>query len=63
MISRTSSGRSLRSQVNSGPMYIFRCATCGKLFRRTTNDSSLRAHKAPDGWRCTSRRGHLEHVE
>jgi predicted nucleotidyltransferase component of viral defense system len=51
MISRTSSGRPRRSQVRSGPMYVFRCATCQKLFRHTTNDASLRAHKAPDGWR------------
>jgi predicted nucleotidyltransferase component of viral defense system len=62
-ISRMSSGRSRRSRVSSGPMYVFRCATCQKLFRHTTNDSSLRAHKSPDGWRCSSREGQLERVD
>jgi len=67
MIARTSSGsrsgsrRSSRS--GSRPMYVFRCGTCQKLFRHTTNDSSLRAHKGQEGWRCPSRRGYLERVD
>lgn len=61
MIERTSSGR--RSRSGSRPLYVFRCVTCQKLFRHTTNDPSLRAHKAPEGWRCTSRRGYLERVD
>lgn len=61
MIARTSFGR--RSRSGSRPIYVFRCGTCQKLFRHTTNDSSLRAHKAPEGWRCSSRRGYLERVD
>lgn len=66
MIARTSSGNqsgSRRGRSTSRPRYVFRCGTCQKLFRHTTNDSSLRAHKAPDGWRCSSRRGYLERVD
>lgn len=66
MIERTSSGTrsgARRGRSGSRPKYAFRCGTCQKLFRHTTNDSSLRAHKAPEGWRCSSRRGHLERVD
>ncbi|MEO8381440.1 MAG: nucleotidyl transferase AbiEii/AbiGii toxin family protein [Acidobacteriota bacterium] len=66
MISRTSSGRqggSRRGGSASRPRYVFRCGKCQKLFRHTTNDPTLRAHKAPDGWRCSSRRGYLERVD
>jgi len=42
-----------------GPTYVFRCPACGKQFRHTSNDSTLRKHKAPGGWACSSRRGHL----
>ncbi len=52
-----------RSRRRSGRVYVFRCGSCQKLFRHTTNDSSLRAHKAPDGSRCSSRRGYLERTE
>ena len=43
--------------------YVFRCGTCKRLFRHTSNDSTLRAHKSSDGWRCPSRRGHLERTD
>ncbi|HXA15383.1 MAG TPA: nucleotidyl transferase AbiEii/AbiGii toxin family protein [Thermoanaerobaculia bacterium] len=60
MIARTSSRR---GRSDSRPLYVFRCGSCEKLFRHATNDSSLRAHKTPEGWRCTSRRGYLERVD
>lgn len=58
--SRTSAGR---SRSGSRARYVFRCGTCQKLFRHTTNNSTLRAHKAPEGWRCSSRHGYLERVD
>jgi predicted nucleotidyltransferase component of viral defense system len=61
MITRSSTGR--RSRSDSRPRYVFRCGTCQKLFRHTTNDPSLRTHKSPEGWRCSSRRGYLERVD
>ncbi len=64
MIERTSSGgRGGSRRAGARTMYVFRCASCQKLFRHTTNDASLRAHKAPDGWRCSSRAGYLERVD
>jgi hypothetical protein len=61
-IARSSFGGSYRGG-SSRRRYVFRCGTCQKLFRHTTNDSMLRAHKSPDGWRCSSRRGHLERTD
>lgn len=52
-----------RGRSTSRRLYVFRCRSCQKLFRHTTQDSSLRAHKAPDGRRCSSRLGHLERIE
>jgi predicted nucleotidyltransferase component of viral defense system len=64
MIERTSRGGRSRSRPSGAQtMYVFRCASCQKLFRHTTNDASLRAHKAPGGWHCPSRRGNLERVD
>lgn len=65
MIERTARSRSASRQgrSTSRTKYVFRCGNCQKLFRHTTNDSSLRAHKAPGGWQCSSRRGYLERVD
>jgi predicted nucleotidyltransferase component of viral defense system/DNA-directed RNA polymerase subunit RPC12/RpoP len=40
--------------------YVYRCSACGKTFHRAKPDSSLRAHKAPQGWPCPGRVGLLE---
>lgn len=61
-ITRTSSGGSWRGGSNRR-RYVFRCGTCQKLFRHTTNDSKLRPHTSPSGSRCSSRRGHLERTD
>jgi predicted nucleotidyltransferase component of viral defense system len=45
---RTSRARSARS----GPVYVYRCTVCRKLFERKTQDSSLRKHKTPAGRPC-----------
>jgi predicted nucleotidyltransferase component of viral defense system len=42
-----------------GIVYLIECPLCGKTFRRRTRDTSLRRHKTPDGWDCSSRRGYL----
>ena len=43
--------------------YVFECTSCRKLFRHTSNDSGLRTHKTPQGWRCNGRRGYLVRTE
>jgi predicted nucleotidyltransferase component of viral defense system len=45
---RTSRARSARS----GPVYVYRCTVCRKLFERKTQDSTLRQHKTPAGRPC-----------
>lgn len=61
-VARTSFGSRAR-RLGSRTMYVFECANCQKLFRHSKNDSALRTHKAPGGWRCPGRRGHLVRTE
>lgn len=44
--------RSTFRKSNSGPVYVYRCATCGKLFERKTMDNTMRAHKNRTGYQC-----------
>jgi hypothetical protein len=39
--------------------FVFRCAVCGKRFKRSTFDGSLNAHRMPNGLPCPSRIGLL----
>ena len=51
------------ARVRTGPTYIFRCPTCGKEFRRSKNDTTLRRHTfASQSYQCPSRRGYLVRV-
>jgi predicted nucleotidyltransferase component of viral defense system len=54
-----STSRPSRRTYRSGPTYVFACLVCGKEFRHSRNDSSLRRHKARGGWACSGRRGYL----
>ena len=47
-----------RSQVHSGPKYIFECSYCGRKFTKKRNDGSLGEHKDKSGYRCPGRRGY-----
>ncbi len=58
------SRRTQRTRSSYGPTYVFECPICQKRFRRSTNDSHLRKHKAKDGpWDCSGRRGYLVSIE
>ena len=35
-----------------GPVYVFRCTRCRKLFERKSHDATLRPHKNPAGYQC-----------
>jgi predicted nucleotidyltransferase component of viral defense system len=48
---RTSTRRSSRAS-GSGPIYVFRCTVCRKLFERRTYDATMRPHKNPAGYQC-----------
>lgn len=51
------------SRQRAGPIYVFRCPVCGKEFRHTRRDSSLRRHKMADSsYYCSSRRGIFDRV-
>ncbi|MGY3034307.1 putative nucleotidyltransferase component of viral defense system [Bradyrhizobium sp. USDA 4354] len=41
-----------RRTSSGGPVYVFRCTACGKLFERKTHDSQLRPHKNRTGFQC-----------
>lgn len=42
---------------SSGPVHVFRCSVCGKLFRRKTYDATLNQHKDKQGHPCYGRFG------
>lgn len=48
---------SRRSGRSSGPTYVYRCVYCRKTFNRHSMDSSLNAHKNPQGYPCPGRVG------
>lgn len=66
------SGRSSRSAFGGGfgrtstpsfgPTYVYQCPYCSKQFQRKKQDSTLRAHKAPNGWDCSGRTGYLVEI-
>jgi predicted nucleotidyltransferase component of viral defense system len=42
-----------RAHTNaSGPIYVFRCPACSKLFERKNYDGALRTHKTRAGYQC-----------
>ncbi|OGW68751.1 MAG: hypothetical protein A2036_02130 [Omnitrophica bacterium GWA2_50_21] len=41
-----------RSSYADGPIYIYRCNSCHRLFRKKTMDSTLRSHKNKSGHSC-----------
>jgi predicted nucleotidyltransferase component of viral defense system len=41
-----------------GPTYIFECPICGKRFKRSKYDSTLRPHKDKNGYVCMGRYGY-----
>jgi predicted nucleotidyltransferase component of viral defense system len=46
-----------RARRHPGPLYVFRCPSCGREFRHISNDSSLRQHRTSHGTTCPGRRG------
>jgi predicted nucleotidyltransferase component of viral defense system len=53
-----------RQKLRYGPTYVFECSYCQKRFQHSKNDSTLRKHKAKDGyWDCPGRTGYLVSME
>ena len=55
----TSYRSSLWSTASHTRSYVYQCPICSKTFRRRMRDTSLRPHKAPNGWNCSGRRAVL----
>lgn len=50
----------LRSNgTHFGPIHIFECPLCGKIFKRSKYDSTLRPHNDKNGRRCPGRSGYF----
>lgn len=47
------------ASARSSTRHMVECPSCGKRFPRKTSDTTLRAHKSPEGWNCSGRRGNL----
>lgn len=43
----------------TGPVHVYECTACGKRFERRSRDTTLRAHKTPQGWSCPGRTAYL----
>jgi predicted nucleotidyltransferase component of viral defense system len=53
-----------RRNLHYGPTYVYECNYCQKRFRHSKNDSTLRKHKAKDGYSdCPGRTGCLVSIE
>ena len=46
-----------------GPTYVIKCGTCGREFKRSTMNNTLKLHKGRGGWNCPSLVGHLVRTE
>ena len=51
--------RSGHSHSQSGPIYLYKCSTCGKQFRRKRRLRRNRPHKDPQGHMCRGRSSHF----
>ncbi len=49
-------GVSLRTP-RADPVHVYQCSRCGKEFRHSRRDPTLREHEDPGGHRCLGRRG------
>jgi predicted nucleotidyltransferase component of viral defense system len=52
--SRTRSGRP-SAPTRTGPVYLYQCNRCGRMFEHSSRNSTLRAHKNAIGGRCSGR--------
>lgn len=46
-----------------GPTYVIKCPTCGREFKRSTMNPTLKLHKGRGGWNCPSLMGYLVRTE
>jgi hypothetical protein len=50
-------GRRSAVSRSGGPVYVYRCTVCRKLFERRSMNGSLNPHKQPRGYPCPGRVG------
>lgn len=51
-IARMPISRGSLSRTRYGPTYIIRCSSCGKEFKRSSMNTTLKPHKGRGGWLC-----------
>ncbi len=56
---RPSSPARIKSMSSPGIVYVYQCSSCFKQFKRSTQSSTLRAHKNSFGTPCSGRSGFL----
>lgn len=59
---RSPTSRKRRTRSTTGQTFIIQCPACGREFRRSRNDTTLRKHKTPQGWDCSGRHGYLARI-
>lgn len=61
-LARTTTARPFRAAASlrgRRMVYIIKCPTCRREFKRSKSDFTLRPHKGRGGWQCPSHVGHL----
>src|SRR5438477_515336 len=47
------------SESSGGRSYVYACTVCGREFRHSEQNPSLRKHRTDQGWDCSGRRGYF----
>jgi len=54
-----SARRSFGRAATHGPVYVIKCGSCGKEFRRNSMNTALNPHKSKGKWPCHCRMGYF----
>lgn len=63
LATRAGSRSGRRSANRFAPIYVIKCPTCGREFKRSKLNYTLKAHKGKGGWNCPTRAGRRVRTE